>query len=401
MTYQIIPSIYLMDVASNGASSIRDTQPNLLAYLKVYLNGGTNPGGYAYKGFFPEMNSLLIGGDWSVVWGPCVYCVKNANTVTNAMYVAYSPSQRIYMVGIAATNPVSFVDWIVEDGDVDPHSGAVWPPALPFTPVRHPNIIPVTMPAISAATAVGVSNLLTQAEMVDPVHGDLRTFLNSRTNANDTLIFGGHSLAGALSPTLALYLYPNPATSGWKEVLVLPTAGATPGNLGFANVFAQAFPQKTDAPSGLFWNTDYANNHDVVPHAWDKLDKVVQRKDAAGNYPSIWGVLKGGSVKTIGGFVSLAVMGARVLAGGYYTAITQQWMTPAWGYWNWPANNGYPPVWTGLPTYTDAAPLTTVAELGQMIEATHIDQYYNFFKVVPAPKMQHPAALDAGSSALA
>jgi hypothetical protein len=40
-----------------------------------------------------------------------------------------------------------------------------------------------------------------------------------------------------------------------------------------------------------------------------------------------------------------------------------------------------------LPIYTDAAPLSTVAALGQVIEATHINQYYNYFGVVPAPPM--------------
>jgi Lipase (class 3) len=396
MTYSLIPSVFLMDIASNGASSIVDSQPNLLKYLQVYLNGGTNPGDYAYEGFFPwaNNNNLFYGGPWSVVWGPCVYCIRNRPpiTVTNAMYVAYSASLNTYLVSIAATNPISFFDWIIEDGGVDPRLMAPWRPKVPFQATRHEPPIPTTTAAIAAGTATGISDLLTQTAMRDPVEGSLHQFLKAKKNKDATLIFGGHSLAGALSPTLAFYLYPRPLQAGWKQVLVLPTAGATPGNATLAADFNQIFQPVPDTTGtqDLYWNTDYANTHDVVPHAWDKLAQVVQRKDADDNYPSIWGVLKGPGIKTVGGFVNLAVNAARVLAHGYYTAIQQQWVTPDWGTWDWEAT--YPPTWTPLPTYTDAMPLSTAEQLGQIIQATHVNQYYNFFGVVPAPLMQKPSA---------
>ena len=383
MAYAMIPSVFLMDLASNGASDIIDTQANLLAFLKVYLSGGTNPDGFNYPGFFPQTNADLRGGDWSVAWGPCVYASVSPGSATNAMYVAYSPSLQTYVVGIAATNPISLFDWIFEDGNVDPHFMALWPPKLPFVPRWSTNPIPTTTPAISAATATGISDLLTRPEMRDPNAGFLPDFLKSRTNANATLIFAGHSLAGALSPTLAFYLYPTPQTSGWKDVLVLPSAGATPGNQGFAAAFAAAFAQKADPTSSWFWNIDYANNRDVVPHAWDKLAQVIEGKDPAGNYPSIWGVLQGGTV-SVGGSVSFAVKAASLLADNYYTAIPQSWVTPNWGTFS---SGNYPPAWVPLPTYTDAAPLATVSQLAQVLEATHVNQYFNYFGVVPPPPM--------------
>jgi len=395
MTYPLIPSVFIMEVASNGGSGIVDSQPNLLKYLQVYLNGGTNPGGFAYQGVFPwaNANKLFYGGDWSVVWGPCLYCRTNAKgvearTATNAMYVAYCAALNTYLVAIAATNPTSFFDWIVEDGDVLPSMMTAWPPKLPFMPVRHDPPIPRTVPAISAGTAIGISNLLTQPQMVDPKQGDLQSFLASKVDANATLIFGGHSLAGALSPTLANYLYPQPASAGWKQVLVVPTAGATPGNYAYASGYSQTYLPQRDPSSSFVFNVDYANNHDVVPHAWDKLAQVVQPKDADGNYPSIWGVLQGPGRNTVGGFVYLAVIAARLLAGGYYHAITQQWVTPSFGYWDW--GTSYPPSWEPLPDYTDAMPMSTTEQLGQMIGATHVDQYYNYFGVVPPPLMQKP-----------
>lgn len=395
MAYPLIPSAFLVELASNGASNIIDTQPNLLSYLQVFLNGGTNPDGYTYVGALPALNPQLAGGDWSVVWGPCVYCVEGTSkptTATNAMYVAYSKTLDTYLVGIAATNAISAFDWIFEDAFVDPHYAAAWPPKLPFVATRRAHPYPQTTPAISAATALGISNLLTQPEMVDPVGGNLQTFLKSKVNAKSTLIFGGHSLAGALSPTLAFYLYPQPAKAGWKEILVLPTAGATPGNQGFAQAFAQAFPQQTDPSSKLFWNTDYANHYDVVPHAWDKLHQVITGFDLHGNWKSIWGVLQGhkpGGGVGIGTIIRLALAAAEKLSDGYYVALTQQWFTPNWGYWQWNDLAG-PPVWTKEPTFTDTSPLSTLDQLGQVVDATHIDQYFNFFGVVPPPKMQTP-----------
>jgi hypothetical protein len=384
MTYPLIPTVFMIDMAAGGASDIIDTQPNLVAFLKVYLSGGTNPDGFAYPGFFPATNANLCGGDWSVAWGPCVYVGNSPGTATNAMYVAFSPSRKIYVVAIAATNAYSVFDWIFEDGNVDPHLMTQWPPKLPFVLQASFNPIPTTTPAISAATATGISDLLTRPEMLDPSSGSLQQFLTSKTDANTTLIFAGHSLAGALSPSLAFYLYPTPAASGWKNVLVLPSAGATPGNNGFAAAFAAAFPQQADTTSpGLFWNIDYANNNDVVPHAWDKLAQVVQGTDSAGNYPSIWGVLSG-PLFTIGAFVSAVVKAASRLADNYYSAIPQSWVTPAWGTYNGSS-------WSALPTYTDTSPLSTVDELAQVIEATHINQYFNYFGVTPPPPMSKSA----------
>jgi hypothetical protein len=399
MPYPFIPTVFLMNIASNGASNITDTQSNLQQFLQVFLNGGTNPDGYVYEGFFPEMNAQLYGGDWSVKWGPCVYCSAGTTTptsATNAMYVAYSQSLDTYVVAIAATNPLSAFDWIAEDGTVDPHYAASWPPTLPFAIAKQKN--PPSTAAISAATALGISDLLTQPTMIDPAGGDLATFLNANKSSSSTLIFTGHSLAGALSPTLAFYLNQNPANSGWKQVLVLPTAGATPGNQQFADAWIAAFPQQADSTSSFFWNTDNVNQFDVVPHAWNVLQEVAQAP-AGGFYQSIWGVM----ADPAGGTVYDALQGAIALSNGYYQPITQQWFEPSFGYWNWPqlmpGTSGYPPAWASLPNYTSTSPLSSMTEFGQIIIATHIDQYSNIFGIMPPPKMQHAGSENAGAAA--
>jgi len=388
--YDIVQTSFLLSLAANGASSISATQSELQGYLEAYLNGGTDPIGQPFPGFFPQLNASLAGGDWQAVWGPRVFLRKpeTPGYATNALYVAHSASLSTYVVGIAATNPKSWYDWIIEDGAVSATYQARWPFSVPFK--AEPHIpYPGVVAAVSAGTAVGVSDLLSQPAMVDPAKGSLHSFLTHAASRDQTLIFAGHSLAGALSPTLALYLYPHPQFSGWKDVFVLPSAGASPGNTGFAEHFARAYPATkagVDAPYGQ-WNVDYANAHDVVPHAWNQLGEVIQTPDGAGNYPSIYGVLSPG----LGKALTDALDAAQVLAfGGHYMNVTQTTFTPSWGHWVWTRTPDgawqYPPEWQPMPTYTDANP-AAAGDLGGLILATHIDQYSKFFGVIAPPRM--------------
>ena len=384
---------FLMSMAANGASGIAATQAELQAYLNTALNGGTDPIGTQFGGFFPLTNPLLAGGDWSVVWGPCVYSEKpsGAGYAANALYVAHSPSLATYVVAVAGTNPQSLYDWIDEDGDVGANVMAKWPFAVPFVRTVHSPWGSVPIPGVSAATAQGVSNLL--CDMVDPAHGTLQPFLTHAASSSSTLIFGGHSLAGALAPTLALYLYPQPQNSGWKQVLVLSMAGASPGNTPFAALFtaASAFPPVASGVSAPYgnWNTDSCNYHDVVPHAWNQFGAVISGPgNPAGNFPSLYGVMN----TFIGAGLTNVVVAAKTLAiGGGYLNLTQVKFSSDWGFWMWTQNpNGswqYPPVWNRLTTYTDANPIATVDEFGALIDAAHIDQYYNFLGVVPTQRM--------------
>lgn len=392
MPYDIVQTTFLLSMAANGASGIAATQTELQAYLNTALNGGIDPIGTQFSGFFPLTNPQLAGGDWSVVWGPCVYSEtpNGAGYATNALYVAHSPSLSIYVVAVAGTNPQSLYDWIREDGDVGATVMAKWPFAVPFVRTVHSPWGLFPPPGVSAATALGVSNLLTQ--MADPMDGMLQHFLTHAANSSSTLIFGGHSLAGALAPTLALYLYPQPQSAGWKQVLVLSMAGASPGNTKFEALFTatSAFPPVASGVSAPYgnWNTDYCNYHDVVPHAWHQFRAVISGPGTGGNYRSIYGVMD----PDLGYSVAGAITAARALAlGGDYHKQTQHWFTPNWGYWSWTQDaNGswqYPPVWSSLTTYTEANPLANVEAFGGLVLAAHIDQYYNFFAVAPAQRM--------------
>ncbi len=388
MAYDLVQSVFLMNMAANGVASYINTQPMLQTYLLNYLNGGSDPMRGTFKGFFPSLNSgsnSLIDGNWSVVWGPGVCLKPNmvSGEAANAMYVAYSPSQNKYVVAIAATNPASTYDWMSEDADVAPKFMAKWPPTLPF--VRESNDPPLgnSGPAISAATALGLSNLLTDPGMRDPkTNTTLAEFLQqlpqnkSLWKKDAIIIFTGHSLAGALSPTLAFYLR-NYGTGDrlnhFKDVWVLPTAGATPGNDQFAAKWNAAFlPPATGSKTIENWNTDIASKNDIVPHAWDQLSGWVKLliTDPT-QYDSPWGkiILELGAI-----LISLQTAAVNRAAGGKYTKLNQNVLSPTETAYQWTFDFSgnqwnYPPKLVPFPIATkanqSAALMTSVLSLRQ------------------------------------
>lgn len=73
-----------------------------------------------------------------------------------------------------------------------------------------------------------------------------------------------------LSPTLALglrlaksRLLPNNL-----EILTFPTAGASPGNIIFAEAYGKAFESRLDQGGYQVLNDDLFNAYDIVPQVW-------------------------------------------------------------------------------------------------------------------------------------
>jgi hypothetical protein len=128
---------------------------------------------------------------------------------------------------------------------------------------------------------LGVQNLLAMSATIgsgsNATSQSLLAFLSglpSATTSAATLIFCGHSLAGALAPTLALALF-NPSggqltLSNWDAVYLYPTAGPTPGNASFAGFVSDVFPASTPGSQPYqVWNANVWNDIDAVPHAWE------------------------------------------------------------------------------------------------------------------------------------
>lgn len=246
--YTLQQQVFTLSFLSNAADKQTGSVAQLQATAAKVINEKlTNPAVIAQ-----------LGSSWKIVWGPIVIQEPASDVADNTMVVYQGTSAEgpVYVVGIAATNAGSQFDQDEEDRDVGStvpfYRNGAW---------------------IAAGTSAGLQNL---KAMTDPAGGSLQSFLESRAAANATLIFAGHSLGGALSPTLALDLVVNQGLdrAKWKSVFVYPSAGPTPGNQAFHDLFAATFPQQPAAEAWNAWNMDVVNSLDIVPRAWNQLPSL-------------------------------------------------------------------------------------------------------------------------------
>ncbi|ADO74691.1 hypothetical protein [Stigmatella aurantiaca] len=301
---------FLLTYESNGLGATQGDESTLAQTLHDKLNTFLA---------LPDIQAAMEG-QWSLAWGPAVYENQpgEKSYADNVMYVAASPDQSVYVVAIAGTNMSSDYDQKTEDLCVN--KTMLWTDAFPsLKPYGVPSGIN-PWPVVSTGTALGVNALL--ENMKDPKTGkSLVDFLRSLSATDSkTLIFGGHSLGGALAPTLALALF-NPSggpfsTGKWGHVYVLPVAGPTPGNKGLSQFFAQVFPPASlNLPQSHYaWNQNIWNSLDAIPHAWvvDMLQQIPTL------YPAVW---DGGQVPSkltdeVSGAVLLSEIGG-ALPGPY------------------------------------------------------------------------------------
>jgi Lipase (class 3) len=192
-------------------------------------------------------------GSWDLVWGPAVYKFPTSTLPDNVMYVAKSNGQLV--VAIAGTTPCAFLDWLIEDFFV-------------YTQVPWPTSPPAAGCKISLGIFIGLSILQT----LKPGKGQpgagvrLKDFLATQSSSPISITLTGHSLGGALSPTLALWLHDTQTEwdpAGNASLSVLASAGPTPGNGAFASYLdTKIGPQVTRLYNPL----------DVVPKAWTTSD---------------------------------------------------------------------------------------------------------------------------------
>lgn len=206
------------------------------------------------------MTALGLAPEWDLVWGPLLYRFPLAELYDNLMFVARSGDD--YVVAVRGTNGKAVLDWIFEDFWIVPESD--WSAITGVTPP------PGLHPRVTAGTHLGLSRLLgtplrgqvpgTGTHLVDFLRSELRTRPAARVTVT------GHSLGGALSPTLTLFLADTQGRSnGWDPgrsatLGCVAFAGPTPGNRDFARYY----DQRIGAVSARV-----VNPLDLVPNAWD------------------------------------------------------------------------------------------------------------------------------------
>jgi len=254
-SYSLQQQIYCLNFMSNAGFGIRAAsydalQTDVTAIVNAALQNS-------------QIQSC-IGSDWQLLWGPIVFSNNTTGAYVvadNTMMLLYSPSQSTIVVAIAGTNVDSMYGW--EDEDFNVSSLVPW-----TTVVGGSKHIPPGA-SVSAGTSDGLSKLLA---MTDPDKNGITmiTALADFLGQADTpgrlqLAVSGHSLGGALSPAMALYLQ-NIQDNGndWDTkgnvnmISAWPTAGPTPGELEFSLYL----------PLALSKYTSLHNSIDIVPHAW-------------------------------------------------------------------------------------------------------------------------------------
>lgn len=280
--------VFGLSLTSNALNDLKGTQKHLQHLIQDAL---------------PESLEKFNMSDWSVSWGPTVW-KKDPDVIVsgpgNTWFTAHNPSVTFpdgktydtHVVSIAGT--ASWYDWIFEDFVVNKVVDfTAWvKTGLNTTPVvlDPSKVDDKNGTYIAYGTAAAVFTLLNT--VAPPGSIDAGTTIMqylSKLPSTSRVVFTGHSLGGALSPTTALALMEAGTFAQGVSVLVFATAGPTPGNTNFSDLYASHFPLMNDAGPAPHqaWNGNFYNALDIVPMAWDMGNPARQVQDMISVYGKI------------------------------------------------------------------------------------------------------------------
>lgn len=240
--------------------SIPKTYFGSQAYLQTFATK-------AIKANFADAQIRNLIGIWQLVWGCAIYQnntkISSSNVNDHTMYVAKNVDNTEidqYVIALAGTNPFSLQNILMEDVNVG--QATPWNAGQPWKSteiIRQDN----GQPAISAGICKALRDLTTSMWDQDLLLLDYLKQATAQATKPVEITVAGHSLAGAMAPSLGLLLVDRQAE--WDEkktatVKVVSLAGFSPGNEAFANYYNATLGDKTDR----LWN-----HIDVVPNVWE------------------------------------------------------------------------------------------------------------------------------------
>ena len=290
----VFRQVFSLSIASDQVYRLAGTIENLLDALRRRVND-------TLASLNPKGLSSSQRGMWQLNWGPVVWKTGTDASTTGpdlSWYVAYHdnlefedgslhPTYVIAVAGTPAKSVNQFVDFdaYVSDGQFKTQPTEVSRDAQD-----------AIKPYITLSTARAIHTLLTNPA---PSVAGVRTLLNFINGVKSTkdpitrtlprFVFTGHSVGGAIAPSVALAL----VSSGVipvERTLTYSTAGPSFGNASFANLFERTFRARVTSGADGYrsWNINLVNTLDVVPQAWCHQHRISPSQNL-NNIPTIYG----------------------------------------------------------------------------------------------------------------
>lgn len=264
-SYSATQQVYALNQIINAAFGVTEfnTVDDLQQFVSTVITNTLNDAGA----------QNYMGNDWQMPWGPFVFSSNpglNSVVADNTMALFYSPNQKMYVLAIAGTNIDSAYGWLQEDFNTT--TTVLWSDVMGNgfnIPSAYANA------AISTGSDLGLKALLQMDN--NGFISALTSSLNSLTAGSKVSLYvSGHSLGGALSPVMALYLHDlQQLSNNWNangcvtNIYAMPTAGPTPGEANFAAYYSNLCAQKPASGAAIAYTSVY-NTLDIVPHSWEQ-----------------------------------------------------------------------------------------------------------------------------------
>ncbi|KAH8165089.1 hypothetical protein CIB48_g3149 [Xylaria polymorpha] len=259
--YNLFQQIYCLSFATGAVGNQQDTEANIQAALKESL-----------KKTLPKLT-----GNWALSWGPRIFKEEREDPAKggpdNAWYAAVDDTQKVCVLAIAGTADNSWADIYQDFNVIEVVDFDAWVKLWSLQGIPGPEtydrlqVNDSTLPLCAKGACAGAWNVLNNASTEPNENTRIDEYLRS-LDSSYTIVVAGHSLGGALAPTVALGLV-KANLVGNHTVKVLASAGVSSGNKLFADEYAATFAK--DPSSGedyQVYNTDYHNVFDIVPQAW-------------------------------------------------------------------------------------------------------------------------------------